>query len=63
MDVQSINKKKNVNLEKEQADLILLMESAMTPELLDAVQRAYKTKDDTDMQESLSISYEGTQYA
>lgn len=54
---------KTVDLEKEQVDLILLMESSMTPELLDAVQRAHKTKDDNDVQDSLIVSYEGTHHA
>jgi hypothetical protein len=63
MNDQTINKKKPIDLDKEQSDLILLMESSMTPELLDAVQQAYRTNDDADTQESLDISYEGTRYA
>ena len=63
MDDQRINRKKAIDLEKQQNDLISLMESSMAPELLDAVQEAYRINDDTGTQESLKISYEGTQYA
>jgi hypothetical protein len=63
MNGQNKNSKKAIDLEKEQSDLISLMETSMHPELLDAVQQAYKTSDDTDIQTLIDISYEGTQHA
>jgi len=47
------------NLEKEQADLIALMEASITPEVLVAVEMAYHTDDDDKPSLSLNISYEG----
>lgn len=63
MNDQSKNNRKAIDLSKEQADLITLMETSIHPELLDAVEKAYKTSDDTDIQTLIDISYEGTQHA
>ena len=51
------------DLEKEQVDLIALMEASITPQLLAAVENAYRDTDDGEPAASLDISYEGTIHA
>ena len=53
-------KDKKPNLVEEQAELITLMETSMDPNLLEAVEQAYRTPDDVDEASSMEISFDGT---
>ena len=48
------------DLNKEQADLLSFLESAVSPELMAAVEKAYHSRDDAADQASITVSYEGT---
>ena len=47
------------DLEKERQELIALMESAISPELLEAVQSAYRHSE-SDRQEMIQVTCDGT---
>ena len=53
-------KDKKLNLVEEQAELITLIETSMDPNLLEAVEQAYRTPDDVDEASSMEISFDGT---
>jgi len=57
-----MNKKSDANaldLEKEQADFLTLLEKSVSPQLLDAVDKAYHAADDLNALPAFDISFAG----
>lgn len=48
------------DLKKAQAELIAFMEKSIEPELLAAVEKAYKGTDEAEAHKSLDVTFDGT---